>query len=174
MQRYLQWSRSCQRRLILPNSRRALAAWQWSKKPNAGTHDPKNLDPHIAGAHARGRAVPACATPAAAIDLAADVSRTTQQSPIVLDLCRLWAALLIDALSGARGNAELDVRAADLAMRHACDRLRKELDDRLLLTRCVPLAEDGCGALSRDCSALCSFATTQRNFVTGLLRALRR
>jgi ADP-ribosylglycohydrolase len=40
------------------------------------------------------------ADPQHAIDIAAEVSRTTQQSPVVLDLCRLWAALLTDALSG--------------------------------------------------------------------------
>jgi ADP-ribosyl-[dinitrogen reductase] hydrolase len=40
------------------------------------------------------------ADPPRAIELAAEVSRTTQQAPLVLDLCRLWSALLMDALSG--------------------------------------------------------------------------
>src|SRR5690606_34515661 len=35
-----------------------------------------------------------------AIALAVEVSRTTQQSPVVLDLCRVWAALFVDALNG--------------------------------------------------------------------------
>jgi ADP-ribosyl-[dinitrogen reductase] hydrolase len=40
------------------------------------------------------------ADPLRAQDLAADASRTTQQAPIVLDLCRVWAAQFIDALNG--------------------------------------------------------------------------
>jgi ADP-ribosylglycohydrolase len=99
MQRYLQWTRS-QAHLAPPSElKRALAAWQWSKKPNAGSHDPKNLDPHslsrtlAAALFARGDVTRAAT-------LAAELSRTTQQSPVVLDLCRVWVALLIDALGG--------------------------------------------------------------------------
>jgi ADP-ribosylglycohydrolase len=79
--------------------KRALALWQWSGKSHAGSHDPKNLDSHSL---ARTLAVALYTRTDAqrAIDLAAEVSRTTQQSPVVLDLCRLWAALFADALSG--------------------------------------------------------------------------
>jgi ADP-ribosyl-[dinitrogen reductase] hydrolase len=79
--------------------KRALGAWQWSRKPNAGTHDPKNLDPHSLP-RTLAAALYLRADPQRAIDVAAELSRTTQQSPVVLDLCRLWAALLTDALSG--------------------------------------------------------------------------
>lgn len=98
MQRYLQWMRSAVSVAVPPELKRALAAWQWSRKPNAGSHDPKNLDPHSL---ARTLAVALFLRnePAEAIELAAEVSRTSQQSPLVLDLCRLWAALFIDALS---------------------------------------------------------------------------
>jgi ADP-ribosyl-[dinitrogen reductase] hydrolase len=98
MQRYLQWSRTPG--VTVPAElKRAIATWQWSRKPNAGSHDPKNLEPHSLP---RSLAVALFmrADAARAIDLAAEVSRTTQQSPLVLDLCRLWAALLVDALSG--------------------------------------------------------------------------
>src|SRR4030095_5476141 len=97
MQRYLQWTRTADN-VVPAELRRALGAWQWSRKPNAGTHDPKNLDPHslprtlAAAAYLR-------ADPQRAIDIAAEVSRTTQQAPIVLDLCRFWSALFADALS---------------------------------------------------------------------------
>jgi protein-tyrosine phosphatase/ADP-ribosylglycohydrolase len=98
MQRYLQWTRGAA--VPVPAElKRALGAWQWSRKPNAGTHDPKNLDPHslprtlAVALYLRG-------DPQRAMDIAADVSRTTQQAPLVLDLCRLWSALLTDALSG--------------------------------------------------------------------------
>jgi len=98
MQRYLQWTRTADV-AVPPELKRALGVWQWSRKPNAGTHDPKNLD-----SHSLPRTLAAVlylrADPQRAIELAAEVSRTTQQSPLVLDLCRLWAALLTDALSG--------------------------------------------------------------------------
>jgi len=98
MQRYLQWTRSAD--VTVPAElKRALGAWQWSRKPNAGTHDPKNLDPHSLP-RTLAAALYLRADPQRAIDLAAEASRTTQQSPVVLDLCRLWAALLTDALSG--------------------------------------------------------------------------
>ena len=98
MQRYLQWARSAAAP-VPAELKRALGAWQWSRKPNAGTHDPKNLDPHslprtlAVALYLRG-------DPQRAMDIAVDVSRTTQQAPVVLDLCRLWSALFTDALSG--------------------------------------------------------------------------
>jgi len=99
LQRYVQWSRGAAAGEIPSDMRRALASWQWSKKPNSGSHDPNNLDPHPL-ARTLAVALTAKGNPAAAIELAADVTRTTQQSPVVLDLCRLWLALLIDALAG--------------------------------------------------------------------------
>jgi ADP-ribosylglycohydrolase/protein-tyrosine phosphatase len=98
MQRYLQWTRTVEA-AVPAELKRALGAWQWSRKPNAGTHDPKNLDPHSLP-RTLAAALYLRADPQRAIDTAADVSRTTQQAPLVLDLCRLWSALLTDALSG--------------------------------------------------------------------------
>jgi ADP-ribosylglycohydrolase len=98
MQRYLQWTRTVEA-AVPAELKRALGAWQWSRKPNAGTHDPKNLDPHSLP-RTLATALYLRADPQRAIDTAADVSRTTQQAPLVLDLCRLWSALLTDALSG--------------------------------------------------------------------------
>ncbi len=98
MQRYLQWTRGADAS-VPAELKRALGVWQWSRKPNAGSHDPKNLD-----AHSLPRTLAAAlylrTDPQRAIDLAAELSRTTQQAPVVLDLCRLWSALLTDALSG--------------------------------------------------------------------------
>src|SRR5690606_19861032 len=67
---------------------------------------PRNLDAHSL-ARTLAAAMFARRDPGGAIDLAADVSRTTQQSPLVLDLCRLWAGLLIDALNGVERDALL-------------------------------------------------------------------
>ncbi|HEU4652571.1 MAG TPA: ADP-ribosylglycohydrolase family protein [Steroidobacteraceae bacterium] len=99
LQRYLEWTRSTAPARIPPELKRALGAWQWSRKPNAGSHDPRNLDPHSL---ARTLAVVLFAGENAdeAVHLAPEVSRTTQQSPVVLDLCRFWSALLSDAMSG--------------------------------------------------------------------------
>ncbi|HEY7640961.1 MAG TPA: ADP-ribosylglycohydrolase family protein [Steroidobacteraceae bacterium] len=98
MQRYLQWTRSTD--VAVPAElKRALGAWQWSRKPNAGTHDPKNLDPHSLP-RTLAAALYLRTDPQRAMDLAAEISRTTQQAPLVLDLCRLWSALLTDALCG--------------------------------------------------------------------------
>jgi protein-tyrosine phosphatase/ADP-ribosylglycohydrolase len=99
MQRYLEWSRAAAPARVPAELKRALGAWQWSRKPNAGSHDPRNLDPHSL---ARTLAVVLFAheDDDEAVRLAAEVSRTTQQSPIVLDLCRFWSALLSDALAG--------------------------------------------------------------------------
>jgi len=98
MQRYLQWTRNADT-AVPAELKRALGAWQWSRKPNAGTHDPKNLDGHSLP-RTLAAALYLRADPQRAIDLAAEVSRPTQQAPVVLDLCRFWAALFIDALSG--------------------------------------------------------------------------
>jgi ADP-ribosyl-[dinitrogen reductase] hydrolase len=117
MQRYLQWTRTATAP-VPAELKRALGAWQWSRKPNAGTHDPKNLDPHslprtlAAALYLRG-------DPQRAIEIAAEVSRTTQQAPVVLDLCRLWSALLTDALSGIDKAALLAFSGPALAfLRH--------------------------------------------------------
>jgi ADP-ribosyl-[dinitrogen reductase] hydrolase len=99
MQRYLQWTRSAN--VAVPAElKRALGVWQWSRKPNAGTHDPKNLDSHSLP-RTLATALYLRSDPPRAIELAAEVSRTTQQAPLVLDLCRLWSAVLTDALSGS-------------------------------------------------------------------------
>ncbi len=98
MQRYLQWTRAAE--VSAPAElKRALGVWQWSRKPNAGSHDPKNLDPHSLP-RTLAAALYLRSDPQRAIDLAAELSRTTQQAPVVLDLCRLWSALLTDTLSG--------------------------------------------------------------------------
>jgi ADP-ribosyl-[dinitrogen reductase] hydrolase len=98
MQRYAEWVKTSPRVPVSAELKRAAAAWQWSRRRNAGSHDPKNLDPHSLP---RTAAVALYASAEPMIELAAEVSRTTQQSPVVLDLCRVWAGTLGDALHGA-------------------------------------------------------------------------
>ncbi len=105
MERYLRWTRegipagSGAPAEVPAAVKRALATWQWSRKPFAGSHDPKNHDPHSLA-----RIVAVVLTRRASadqiIELAAEASRTTQQSPLVLDACRLVAAFLFDLLAG--------------------------------------------------------------------------
>lgn len=166
MQRYLQWARGGVIANIPAEFKRALAAWQWSRKTNAATHDPKNLDPHTL-ARSVAAALYLHRDPAAAMDLAADVSRTTQQSPVVLDVCRLWTALLIDVLSGTTKADVLTLSSsAAIQLAHA-RRLRKELDG-LLQRRWATLAQEDRGVLSVCARALVAFENTN-NFEAGLL-----
>jgi ADP-ribosyl-[dinitrogen reductase] hydrolase len=104
MQRYLAWQRdgvnaSTGTALNVPNEvGKALAQWQWTRKPIAGSHDPNNRD-----AHALARTLAAvlyfAGDPARALLEAGEVARTTLQSPVVLDASRAYAVLLLDALS---------------------------------------------------------------------------
>lgn len=136
-----------------PDLRRALATWQWSRKPNAGSHDPKNLDPHSL-TRSLAAALYRLDDPVSALDLAADISRTTQQSPVVLDLCRVWTAVLLDAVRGASredlvrlyGNASQSLLAR---------KLRPELD-AVLGGRGVLSLRDG-DAISVTARALRAF-----------------
>lgn len=102
LQRYLAWTRLAQHDapMVIPDAfRRALGAWQWSRKPYSGSHDPANLCAHSVS---RSLAVALCYPNEGerTVEMAADVSRTTQQSPIVLDVCRAFTAYALDALLG--------------------------------------------------------------------------
>jgi ADP-ribosylglycohydrolase len=166
MQRYLQISRA-HASLLSADFRRALATWQWSRKPNAGSHDPKNLDPHplprslAAAFFKRGDAT-------AAIELGAEISRTTQQSPVVLDLCRFWTALFVDALDGAGRNALLDLRTGAAMQILRGRKLRPEVE-AILEGRAV--VSRGFDALSATTLALAAFGRGQ-DFVEGLRLSL--
>ncbi|HEY6642371.1 ADP-ribosylglycohydrolase family protein [Povalibacter sp.] len=126
MQRYLEWSRSAPAAELPADFRRALAAWQWSKKPNAGSHDPADRSAHSL-ARSLAAALYMHREAGAAIELAADISRTTQQSPIVLDMCRLWAAILVDALSGVEVGELLALRGTPAIVSLQDRRLRPEV-----------------------------------------------
>ncbi len=118
LRRYLAWTQQpgMQAR-VPPELKRALGVWQWSRKPSPGSHDPANLDAHTL-ARSLAAALFAKRDVGRAAELAVDVSRTTLQSPLVLDACRLWAATLTAALDGAAKADVLALRAArDLMQR---------------------------------------------------------
>jgi len=79
---------------------RALATAQWSGKPLAGSHDPARQDKEPL-ARVASAVLFHLADPVEAVEQAADAARPTHQSPIVLDACRYFAALLVGALRGA-------------------------------------------------------------------------
>jgi ADP-ribosylglycohydrolase len=84
-----------------------VAQAQWSGKPLAGSHDPKDKprEPLVR----IGVAVAAMLDdPERAIDLASEVARPTHQSPIVLDACRYAAAVMVGALTGVAKTTLLD------------------------------------------------------------------
>jgi protein-tyrosine phosphatase/ADP-ribosylglycohydrolase len=155
MLRYLQWTRAAVDGAAPTELKRALAAWQWSRKPNAGSHDPKNLHPHSLP-----RTIAAAlllqTDPQKAMDLAVDVSRTTQQAPVVLDLCRVWCAQLIDALGGVAKPQLGEMRGP--AMQLVRQRALKPQVQALLDNRARALSEED-DALSVTQGALRAFAT---------------
>lgn len=111
IERYLRWmkegspSPDGQPGEPTPDVTRALATYQWRGQAMAGPHDPGDRS---TSSLPRVLAAVAWAGPDvdAGVRLAAECSRTTHQSPVVLDACRYWGAVLDGALGGATG-AEL-------------------------------------------------------------------
>jgi len=110
LQRYLAWTQEPGAQVPV-QLKKVLAMWQWSRKANPGSHDPANVDAHTI-ARTLGAALFKHADAFEAAELAVEVSRTTLQSPVVLDVCRLWAATLVSALRGASKAEVLSMRAA--------------------------------------------------------------
>jgi protein-tyrosine phosphatase/ADP-ribosylglycohydrolase len=156
MERYLAWTQSVGNIGVPAEVRRSLAGWQWSRKKLAGTHDPSNLDPHSLP-RTLAVAMYLRDDPQAAIDGAVEASRTTQQSTVVLDLCRLWAALFVDAFAGVGKQTLLhfDGPAMQLVRSRTLKPAVKELIDNRGQRAC-PDAHD---AVSVTCVALNAFAT---------------
>jgi ADP-ribosylglycohydrolase len=103
--------------LVPGELKRVLAVWKWSRKANPGSHDPKNLDAHSL-ARTLGAVFFAKGDVFRAAELAAEVSRSTLQSPLVLDVCRIWAATLAAALKGDTKPELLTMHAAQDALRN--------------------------------------------------------
>ncbi len=82
-----------------PDIAKALATYRWRGQPMAGSHDPKDASanslPRVLAA-----VMHAGSDVTGAIVLAAECTRTTHQSPLILDACRLYAATLAAALQG--------------------------------------------------------------------------
>lgn len=105
IERYTRWQRegylSATGRCIgvTRSTSRALGFAQWRRQVFAGSHDPLQLDPEPLS-----RIAPVVmyffSSPAQVLEFAADASRVTCQAPMVLDACRLFSAILLEALAG--------------------------------------------------------------------------
>jgi ADP-ribosylglycohydrolase/protein-tyrosine phosphatase len=105
MQRYLAWQKQGRysshgiAEHMPPLVLKALGLWQWKRNPVAGSHDPAILDAH-ALTRCAAVALYFARSPSVAISEAAESARTTIQSPLVLDACRVFAALLVAVVEG--------------------------------------------------------------------------
>jgi ADP-ribosylglycohydrolase len=115
IERYLRWQREGHRTgtgavadaVATPDVAKALATYLWRRMPMAGSHDPRDASatslPRVLAA-----ACFAIPDPPAAVALAAEAARTTHQSPLILESCRLYAAALVGALRGEPSSRWLD------------------------------------------------------------------
>ncbi|HTE39370.1 MAG TPA: ADP-ribosylglycohydrolase family protein [Steroidobacteraceae bacterium] len=129
MQQYFAWQKdgkysSTGVALNVPNdARKAIAQWQWTRKPLAGSHDPNNRD-----SHALARSVAAVLyfspDPSRALVEAGEVARTTLQAPIALDANRAFAVLLLDALAKVEKDTLLSMKRSENAERLRRNRVK--------------------------------------------------
>ena len=121
-----------------PDVAKALATFRWRGLPVAGSHDPKDAAatslPRVLAA-----ALFAGNDPAAAIGLAAECSRTTHQSPQILDTCRAYSAMLLCALRGQPTQAWLRAVPEPVPGCWAAKPLRKDVQ---ALVATAPAAAD--------------------------------
>jgi len=178
MERYLSWQRDGQYSstdvpLALPvEVGKALAQWQWSRKPIAGSHDPNNRD-----AHALARTLAAvlffARDPSKTLLEVGESARTTLQSPIALDANRAFAVAVLDALNGADKDALLSFKRTDNAQLLRQNRLKLPVTQVMdgWWRGPAPPARTGRDALSVFSTALWAFAQTE-NFRDGVLLAV--
>jgi ADP-ribosylglycohydrolase len=90
-----------------PDVARALGTYLWRGQPRAGSHDPRDRS-HASLPRVVVAALYAQRDPAAAVALAGECSRTTHQSPLVIDACRYLGALFVAALQGSTPSQVLE------------------------------------------------------------------
>ena len=180
MERYLRWSRNGhlaaggQPQPPTPDIARALASYEWRGLPMAGSHDPQDRS---TGSLSRVVAAALVARHEAsrAVSLAAECSRTTHQSPVVLDACRYYAALLLGAIAGSEPQQVLAGRYEPAPGLWAAQPLRDELDP-LFVGRLAGGAKTGAAALSPGVievlGAVIRAVGESRDFETGVSAAI--
>lgn len=179
MQRYLSWQRqgthtSDGQKIEVPAAvQKALSLWQWKRNPVAGSHDPAQIDAHVL-ARCTPLVLQCAATPTVAIHEAAESARTTTQAPLALDACRVFAALLSAAVTGASKTEVATFTAATFTNDLRTQALKPEI--RKLIERTAPTTaagEDVISVLSAVCAALArteSFEAALFNVLQGAKR----
>ncbi|MEO6079769.1 MAG: ADP-ribosylglycohydrolase family protein [Steroidobacteraceae bacterium] len=106
LQRYRAWAQDPQGAGAAPNAAlrpsvsSVVARAVWNRSAIIGSHDPAQLDPAPL-ARSAAAALFAGGSSQAAASLAADVARVTHQTPVLVDACRLLAAMIAQALAGS-------------------------------------------------------------------------
>jgi ADP-ribosylglycohydrolase len=178
MQRYLAWQRegknaSTHAALNVPTEvGKALAQWQWTRKPIAGSHDPDNRDAH-ALARTLAPVLYFAADPARALVEAGESARTTLQSPVVLDASRAFSVLLLDALSKLDKDAMLSMKRSSNSERLRRNRLKQPVTQLMdgWWRGPAPPARSGRDVLAVLSTAVWAFDQTD-NFRDGVLLAV--
>jgi ADP-ribosylglycohydrolase len=171
MQRYGRWQHSGHLSAtgravgITPSTIRALALARWQRKLFSGSHDPKQLDPEPLS-----RVAPVVmffyGSPQMAVHQACEAARTTCQAPLVLECCRLFAALMCGALAG-KAKADIFNPGPEIL---DVSRLRPTVA-RLVAASSEPRSEGAGGRIDTVLqAALWAFRSTD-NFRAGALRA---
>jgi ADP-ribosylglycohydrolase len=112
LERYREWARDPQATGAAPSAElrptvlRVLARSVWNRTAFPGTHDPAQIDPSPLSC-AAAAALFAAPRVEAAASLAADCARVTHQAPVLVDACRLFAAMIARALAGSTREAVL-------------------------------------------------------------------
>ncbi len=179
MQRYLSWqkqgtySSDGQAVAVPPLVQKALGLWQWKRNPLAGSHDPALLDVHPL-ARCTAVALYFSDDPVQAIHAAAESARTTAQAPLVLDACRVFAALLCAFVAGVPRAQWMQFNGAPAFTALRASKLKPELLElidggwRTAMTK--PAGDD---VLSVLASAIHAVATTH-SYQSALFKALHK
>jgi ADP-ribosylglycohydrolase len=178
MQRYLAWQRdgkcsSTAAALNVPNeASKALAQWQWTRKPVAGSHDPNNKDAHTL-ARTLAPVLFFANDPGRVLIEAGEAARTTLQAPIVLDANRAFSVLLLDALAKVDKDELLSIKRSPNAQRLRLNRLKPQVTQVMdgWWRGPAPPARNGTDVLAVLGTAIWAFDQSN-NFRDGVLLAV--
>jgi ADP-ribosylglycohydrolase len=179
MQRYLSWqkqgaySSDGQAGNVPPLMQKALGLWQWKRNPLAGSHDPALIDAHPL-ARCTAVALNFSDNPMQAMHAAAESARTTAQAPLVLDACRVFAALLSAIIAGASRPQLVQLNGAPAFVALRAGKLKPELQDlidgRWRTAMIQPAGDD---VLSVLASAIHAVVTTH-NYQAAIFKAMHK
>jgi ADP-ribosylglycohydrolase len=164
-----------------PNSlpdivKKSLSLWKWKRNPLAGSHDPAMLD-----AHPLARCVPVvlffASDPTVALREAAESARTTAQAPVVLDACRVFAAVLLAILEGVPTTQLMQFNNGHAYAALRSLRLKPELQNvidggwRTAMTH--PAGDDCLSVLASACHAIATTSSFQAAVFKSMQKAAR-